>query len=216
MLIFERINGIGEDGFFSQVTLPRFRFVLRSLLEGLRSAHLRAVVHRDVTLGNLIISPDWSEVRIIDWGLACEVAPEMNPKIGSRSVRSIEMLLNWPKYQTAGDIWAVGVLIFYALCGGVLPWQARNSWATIAGLASFLDRKKILERAKELQVAVPPDAVASIQQAPKRNWKQCLTDETKHLADGKLIDLMERLLTLKMDKRPTAEQALRHKFFAKM
>jgi casein kinase II subunit alpha len=214
-MIFERVSGIGEDGFFAQVHLARLRFVLRCLLEGLRDAHARNIVHRDVSLANLIITPDWSEVRIIDWGLACQVAPEISTKVGSRSIRSIEMLLNYPNYGTAGDIWAVGVLIFYVLCGGVLPWVAGNSWATIAGLGSFLDKKKILALAKRLEIVVPEDAAAQIQKAPQRTWKQVAGSERQQFACRALINFMETLLTIDPEKRPTAEQALRHSFFKK-
>jgi serine/threonine protein kinase len=160
-----------------------------------------------------MITPDWSQVRIIDWGLAAFVAPEMDPKLGSRTIRSLEMLMGCPRYGTGGDVWAVGVLIFYVLCGGVIPWKARNSWDTILGIAAFVDTKRILAIAKQLGVAVPGEIAGRIQKVAHREWKDAFDSEVKHLVDRKLIDLMKRLLTLEMEKRPTAAQALSDSFF---
>jgi serine/threonine protein kinase len=215
VLIFEHFAGIGEDGFFSDATLTRFRFVLRSVVEVLRDAHARLVVHRDMTLLNVMVNPEWSDCRIIDWGLACEVAADMNPKVGMRTIRSPEMLMNWGGYRTGGDVWAIGALIYYVLCGGALPWRASSSWATVVGIASFLDKTEIVALARKVGTTIPTEVVAQIHSAPARKFRECFAEETKHLADRVLIDLMKKSMTIDFERRPTAEQLLAHPFFRK-
>jgi serine/threonine protein kinase len=101
LLVFELLNGIDPETYYRDITLDRFRHVLRSLLTALKAAHDAGIVHRDVKLGNILISEDWNDVRLIDWGCGCEISDHMSHRAGSRSVRSIEMFLEYDGYGTA-------------------------------------------------------------------------------------------------------------------
>jgi serine/threonine protein kinase len=94
LLVFELLKSISEDDFYAQVTLDRFRHILRCLLYALQSAHQCSIIHRDVKLGNILISADWQEVRLADWGCGCQLSERMEYLAGSRPLRSIEMLLH--------------------------------------------------------------------------------------------------------------------------
>jgi serine/threonine protein kinase len=214
LLIFELVPGISPETFYAEVTIPRLRHVLRCLLEGLRSAHSVGIVHRDVKLGNVLVSADWTTVRLIDWGCACEVSQDMWPRAGSRPVRSIEMLLQDDNYGTAADMWAVGVLTWTTLCGGETPWRADSSWDTLVQIAGFVGRRPTIELARSIGTQIPDNVYEDIYRVQKRKFADCFAPEMRRIADPNLIDLMEKLLVIWKEVRLTAQEALAHPFFA--
>jgi serine/threonine protein kinase len=212
LLIFELLPGMSEEDFYGQLTVARFRGVLRCLFVALRAAHRIGIVHRDVKLGNIIVSPDWRDVHLIDWGCACEVCDSMSPRAGSRPIRSVEMLLQDEDYGTAADMWAVGVFIFTTLCAGENPWRCNTGWETLVELAAFVRRRATIALAEHYGTDLPPEVVDNIWRAPKKRFVDCFAPQMKKLAVPDLIDLMERLFALRKDERLTAEQALQHCF----
>ena len=55
--------------------LQRVLRVFEVICQTLAYAHSRGVVHRDLKPANIMVGP-FSEVQVMDWGLACEVAAE--------------------------------------------------------------------------------------------------------------------------------------------
>ncbi|OHS98135.1 Casein kinase II subunit alpha' [Tritrichomonas foetus] len=213
LLVFERVKSIKPEEFYATVTLPKFRYVLKCLFTALRAAHEHNIVHRDVKLGNILISPDYKTVKLIDWGCSSMVKSKLSSKAGSRTCRSLEMLLGYDGYETAGDMWAMGSFIYTVLCGGVLPWREPNSWQTIVKLASYFGRRNTLELAANLDCQVPEDVVEAIQNAVPTRLSANYDQEMKDLFDPDLIDLMHHLLTINYEVRYSAEDALCHPFF---
>ena len=214
LLVFELLKGMSEDDFYAGVTLDRFRFVLRCLFEALAAAHAHGIVHRDVKFGNILIAADWSDVKLIDWGCGSVISDSLSSKAGSRSVRSIEMLLGCRTYKTKCDMWAMGVFIFTVLCGGVCPWRKSTSWETVIAMAAFLGRRNTLKMAEHYRCEMPADIIESVRTAEPQRFRSCYADEMRPLCDKKLIDLMHRLLVMSPDERLSAEEALAHPFFA--
>jgi serine/threonine protein kinase len=213
LLIFELLPGITVETFYEQLTIARLRGVLQSLLLALRDAHRIGIVHRDVKLGNIMVSPDWRDVHLIDWGCGCNVSHSMSPRAGSRPIRSIEMLLQDQDYGTAADMWAVGVFIFTTLCAGENPWRCRTGWETLVQIAAFVGRRATMTLAKHYRTDLPPKVAVNIWTVPKKRFAECFAPQMNKLVVPELIDLMERLFELKKEDRMTAEQAMHHPFF---
>ena len=214
LLVFELLKGMSQETFYQEVSLSCFRHVLRCLFEALASAHEKGIVHRDVKLGNILISPDWKTVRLIDWGCGSTVKPRMSPRAGSRPVRSPEMLLGSFEYGTECDMWSMGTFIFTVLCMGELPWRCPSSMDTVVVLASFFGRQNILALAEQYGTDIPPEFRQKIENAPRDHLHSHFDEQMSDMQDKNLIDLMHRLLTLDRKKRYTAKQALEHPFFA--
>lgn len=57
------------------LTEPEVRIYLRQVVDGLRYLHQQNIVHRDIKLGNMLLTEDW-KVKICDFGLASPFDPD--------------------------------------------------------------------------------------------------------------------------------------------
>src|SRR5919109_1176535 len=91
------------------------------VLEGLAHAHARGVVHRDVKPANVLLADgDEVSVRLLDFGLAqtedAETLTAVGDVPGTLAYIPPERLAGQVS-GAAGDVWAVGVLLWEALAG---------------------------------------------------------------------------------------------------
>jgi serine/threonine protein kinase len=124
------------------------------------------------------------------------------------------MLLEYNKYGSAPDMWAIGVLIFTTLCGGKYPWEGESSWETLVGITRFVGKQVVLDLAKQYGTEIPDEIAQQIHGIEEKKFSECFSRNMGHLMDPKLIDLMERLLAVKIEERPGADAALAHPFFS--
>ena len=213
MLIFEAVDNIDRNDFYDNLTLRQFRFLLQCLLQALEAAHARDIVHRDVKLGNILITPDFSNVVLIDWGCGTYISESMSAKAGSRSCRPPEMLLGYRNYGSKCDIWAVGILILSILSDEVIPWKARNTQKCLQLMSEYFGGKNLLKIVERLNL--DRENVDFEIGDPKFDLEASFSDDFKDLFDPDLIDLMKQCLNLDLEKRPTATEALMHVFFQK-
>lgn len=93
----------------------------------LATAHARGVVHRDVTPGNVMLTP--TGVKVVDFGISALVGEsEQGPDgalLGTPAYLAPERLDNG-QVSPATDVYAVGLLL-YRMLTGRLPWQASTT-----------------------------------------------------------------------------------------
>jgi serine/threonine protein kinase len=98
---------------------------LRGMLKGLEYMHEKRVAHRDLKPENLLLmNDDEASIKLADFGFAKRVR---NPQglrtlCGTPGYLAPEILERFPAYDTACDLWSVGVILFLLL-GGYLPFE---------------------------------------------------------------------------------------------
>ncbi|MDF2695527.1 MAG: protein kinase [Labilithrix sp.] len=114
----ERLRTRGALPAFEALTL------FRQLARGLREAHVRGIVHRDLKPSNIVIVPeaDGEIVKLVDFGIGKD-------ERGGEDLTRDGVLVGTPKYMApeqfdgasspASDVYALGIIVFQILTGGV-------------------------------------------------------------------------------------------------
>ncbi|UYV65734.1 PLK2, partial [Cordylochernes scorpioides] len=121
------------------LTEPEVRYYLRQLCAGVAYIHDRHVIHRDLKLGNMLLTESM-RLKIADFGLATRLSPAAStpaskkptvcgtpnyiaPEVLSRKAHGIEM-----------DIWAIGC-IMYAMLVGLPPFESSSLSETFSRIS---------------------------------------------------------------------------------
>lgn len=205
--------------FRSRIALSpeHIRWLIYQLLRGVAYLHRAKVFHRDLKPSNILINSE-CDLIICDFGLArAMLGPQEDPSaifwtdyVATRWYRAPELIMcsSYGTYTPAIDIWSCGVIFAEMLnCGKPL----------FPGLNSINQLELITRRvgfpSREVIAAIQDPAIKAhlenTQPQPPVYFKDLFPN-----ADATTMSFLENLLQLAPEKRPTAEQALRHPYFA--
>ncbi|GAB3486982.1 protein kinase domain-containing protein [Nocardiopsis coralliicola] len=138
-VVMEILPGRALDDILAEGPMPAadVAAMARPLLDGLREAHARGVVHRDIKPGNIMID-EGGRVAITDFGIATAEGDTTitgtGALVGSPEYMPPERLESQPA-TPAGDLWSVGVTLYAALAG-TSPFRRTTLTSTIAAVIS--------------------------------------------------------------------------------
>ncbi|PIK54476.1 Mitogen-activated protein kinase 11 [Apostichopus japonicus] len=182
------------------------KFLVYQILRGLKYIHSAGVIHRDLKPSNLAVNED-CELRILDFGLARMTDEEMTGYVATRWYRAPEIMLNWMHYSDKVDMWSVGCIMAELLTGQVLFPGTDNidqltKILSITGTPSEAFLTKIESDSAR-------DYVRNMETFARKDFYHFF-----HGANPVAINILERMLDLDKDNRPSATEALAHEYFA--
>ncbi|APR82034.1 Serine/threonine protein kinase PrkC, regulator of stationary phase [Minicystis rosea] len=125
---------------------PQAINIVYGLLQALKLAHARNVVHRDLKPDNLFLVPDANgvpNVKVLDFGIAkvMDVAGGMGQKtrtgvlLGTPGYMSPEQVKNSKGVDPRSDLWSVAVIL-YELLTGASPFPGDNEFTRLTSVLS--------------------------------------------------------------------------------
>jgi len=199
---------------------PEIMCLTKQLLEGLNYIHLNRIMHRDMKAANLLLN-NRGILKIADFGLArgCEkVNSRYTATVCTRWYRPPEILLGERRYTTAIDVWGVGCILAELFVGHPILQGGRRDAKTEMDndLDQYLEICKLCGTPSIENwpgyAALPASNFAVPKVEYKRNIHKTFTKEKlRGLASA--ASLIDVLLTLDPQKRPSAGAALDHEFF---
>ena len=151
-IVMELIEGNDLRSFLKSgqsISLNQAMDFITQTAKGLKAAHDKGIVHRDIKSENLMVTKD-SQIKIMDFGIAklkgSSGLTKTGMSVGTISYMSPEQVQGIGVDQRS-DIWSLGV-VFYELLTGELPFKTEHDAALIYMISSedvtppsSLDRK---------------------------------------------------------------------------
>ncbi|XP_055857518.1 serine/threonine-protein kinase GL21140 isoform X2 [Episyrphus balteatus] len=122
-LVLEYVSG--GDLFDAITRVTRFseeqsRVMIKHLAAAMAYLHSMSIVHRDIKPENLLVELDDKghvvELKLADFGLACEVTEPLFAVCGTPTYVAPEILME-TGYGLKIDVWAAGIILYILLCG---------------------------------------------------------------------------------------------------
>ncbi|XP_021698650.1 cyclin-dependent kinase 14 isoform X2 [Aedes aegypti] len=187
------------------------RLFLFQLLRGLSYCHKRRVLHRDVKPQNLLIS-EMGELKLADFGLArAKSVPShtYSHEVVTLWYRPPDVLLGSTEYSTSLDMWGVGCIFVEMITG--MP--------TFPGIRDTYDQ---LDKIFKILGTPTEETWPGVTHLPgyKLHMLGFFKSRKLGLSFPRLYDIIEgemmasAFLQLNPDNRISADEALRHPYFA--
>jgi len=106
------------------------KYYARQILLGLDYIHSRGVLHRDLKLGNMLLTENMT-VKIADFGLACMIEENKSGSICGTPNYIAPEVLHKRGHSTASEVWSVGCMSYALLCGAP-PFETESVNSTYA------------------------------------------------------------------------------------
>ncbi|XP_044977921.1 dual specificity tyrosine-phosphorylation-regulated kinase mbk-1-like [Hordeum vulgare subsp. vulgare] len=215
---FQKYNQESSDEVY--FSLPRIQAIARQCLEALVYLHDLNIVHCDLKPENILMkSYSRCEVKVIDLGSSCFLTDNLSLYVQSRSYRAPEIILGLP-YDQRIDIWSLGCIFAELYSGEVLfPNESVSTiLARIIGTIGPIDTQ-MLALGQETQKYFTEEHDLFHKNEETGQLEYLIPEKSslrRHLrcSDSKFVDFLSCLLQINPRKRPTAREALRHRWFS--
>ncbi|KAK6747140.1 hypothetical protein RB195_000391 [Necator americanus] len=182
------------------------QFLVYQILRGLKYIHSAGIIHRDLKPSNIAVNED-CELKILDFGLARQTDNEMTGYVATRWYRAPEIMLNWMHYTQTVDIWSVGCILAELITGRTLfPGSDHIDQLTRIMNVVGTPNEEFLTK---IQSEEARNYIRNIPRMPRKDFRRLFPT-----ASPAAVDLLEKMLQLDPDYRPTAAEAMEHEYLA--
>ena len=103
------------------------KHVFSQVIDAVKACHTNNIIHRDVKLDNLLITTDFTCIKLCDFGVGRSVKPgeKIFDQCGTPAYLAPEIVADRGYDPFYVDIWSMGVLL-YAILSGTVPFRAKT------------------------------------------------------------------------------------------
>ena len=103
---------------------PTCSILFRQVVDAVELIHTQGFAHRDLKMTNILLNEE-NEIKLIDFGFACDGFKEKSLFCGTPSYMAPEILTKEKYNGRLVDIWALGVVL-YKMVTGEYPFGSKN------------------------------------------------------------------------------------------
>eukprot|EP00298_Acanthocystis_sp_HF-20_P012944 c20133_g1_i3.p1 GENE.c20133_g1_i3~~c20133_g1_i3.p1 ORF type:complete len:528 (+),score=160.01 c20133_g1_i3:112-1695(+) len=215
---FSKFNRESEDEPY--FTLSRLQKITYQCLKALDFIHSIDLIHCDVKPENILIQ-SYSKciVRLIDFGSSCFINDQLSSYVQSRSYRAPEVILGL-KYDGRIDIWSIGCVLAELYTGYVLFQSdcVQGLLARIIGMFGDFNANMLAE-GKHVGDFFTQEGLLYRKLDDLRyeiiRPKSTTLEARLQSNDLDFVDFIRYLLIVDPTQRPTAAEAIKHKWMTK-
>lgn len=169
------------------------------------------ITHRDLKPRNILIDPNTGKLNICDFGSAKKLS-QKDPSvsyIASRYYRAPELMMNCTNYTNKIDIWAAGCIFAEILTAGVPIFKGNTSMGQLYEIIRIIGQPTD-EDFDSFQYEISDFDLLKIRSIEQSDTlKSSLPPHTPN----DVVDLLTEIFQFNPEKRPSANQCLRHRCF---
>eukprot|EP01053_Blabericola_migrator_P006813 Blabericola_migrator_1__6812@NODE_344_length_9579_cov_221_075799_g277_i0_p3_GENE_NODE_344_length_9579_cov_221_075799_g277_i0NODE_344_length_9579_cov_221_075799_g277_i0_p3_ORF_typecomplete_len362_score59_57Pkinase/PF00069_25/1_6e65Pkinase_Tyr/PF07714_17/2_3e40Kinaselike/PF14531_6/5_4e13Kdo/PF06293_14/8_7e10Pkinase_fungal/PF17667_1/2_9e03Pkinase_fungal/PF17667_1/5e06APH/PF01636_23/0_00065APH/PF01636_23/7_7e02WaaY/PF06176_11/0_00075RIO1/PF01163_22/0_0014FTA2/PF13095_6/25FTA2/PF13095_6/0_11Haspin_ki len=187
-----------------RLTVLEAKHVSRCLLRGLAHCHTKGIIHRDLKPHNVLVSRDLSSVKLADFGLGRWLhnpSKTLTHDVVTLWYRAPEILLGHCRYDASIDVWAAGCVILELLTGHPL-YPGCSEIDTLFKIFNLMGTPTAEEWP---EMAFEDRAIFPNFPGKLRPFEDLGLPE-----DELLKDLLQRILRVVPEQRPSARECLEH------
>ncbi|ORZ11118.1 kinase-like domain-containing protein [Absidia repens] len=215
-LIFEHVNNTDFKTLYPKFTDFDIRYYIYELLKALDYCHSMGIMHRDVKPHNVMIDHEKRQLRLIDWGLAEFYHPgtEYNVRVASRYFKGPELLVNFQAYDYSLDLWSLGCMFAGMIFRKEPFFHGHDNYDQLVKIAKVLGTDELFAYVNKYDIELDSEYHDILGSHPRKPWAKFTNNENRHYVSDEAIEFLNILLQYDHQDRPTAKEAMQHRYFA--
>ncbi|CAL6104180.1 Kinase [Hexamita inflata] len=199
----------------SNLNLKQLKLIAGQLLLALHWCHIHSIIHRDVKGGNICFNTQTNRLTLLDFGLAefYSYGKQLHHRVATRHYKPPELLCNYQLYDYSLDIWSTGAMLAGFLFQRNPFFRGTTNNNQLDKVVEILGSADFIAMTKKYNIDLGAQRMRELSGYQPANFKSFINSDNQHLIDANLIDLQQQMLKYDPEKRPTAENCLKHRWF---
>ena len=191
------------------------KYYIYKILIGLRYAHSKGIMHRDIKPHNILINTHQRQLKIIDWGLAEFYIPDKDyhARVASRFFKGPELLVGYPFYHYSLDIWNLGCMLAGIVFSREPFFRGANNDDQLDKIARVLGTEDLEAYLKKYNIVLDSVFDNILGTYNKKPWDKFINEDNERHISDEALDLIDRMLVMDHNDRITTTEAIAHPFF---
>uniref|UniRef100_A0A8B9LDB2 non-specific serine/threonine protein kinase n=1 Tax=Astyanax mexicanus TaxID=7994 RepID=A0A8B9LDB2_ASTMX len=160
-------------------------------------------------------NPLFSQLRLIDWGLAEFYHPgqEYNVRVASRYFKGPELLVDYQMYDYSLDMWSLGCMLASMIFRKEPFFHGHDNYDQLVRIAKVLGTEDLYDYIDKYNIELEPRFNDILGRHSRKRWERFVHSENQHLVSPEALDFLDKLLRYDHQARLTAREAMEHPYF---